>query len=117
MKLNGYFLFDPNDRHNQQKVEVTVYLPKGTILYADKNTRSYHQNYSRQGDILDSGQEKHYLKVIDDDLICIDCSDDIKKLKKDDDETTKVITKKNKEEKNNIKIDSGSIKADTLNNN
>ena len=117
LKLNGYFLFDPNDRHNQQKVEVTVYLPKGTILYADKNTRSYHQNYSRQGDILDSGQEKHYLKVIDDDLICIDCSDDIKKLKKDDDETTKVITKKNKEEKNNIKIDSGSIKADTLNNN
>ncbi len=123
LKLNGYFLFDTNDRHNQQKVEVTVYLPKGVILYADNNTNSYHKNYSNHGDILDQGQEKHYLKVIDDDLICLDCPSDIKKLKKEeeeeeeDEEENKVIINSDgidinvsdDDDKVNIKIDSNGV--------
>ncbi len=124
LKLNGYFLFDTNDRHNQQEVEITVYLPKGVILYADKNTRSYHKNYSRYGDILDQGQEKHYLKVIDDDLICLDCPKSIDKLKnkgKKEDKKSKVIINTNnvdiKLSNKKEKVAKDSIQADSLNKN
>lgn len=122
LKLNGYFLFDPNDRHNQQNVEITVYLPKDVILYVDKNARSYHRNYSNYGDILDSGQEEQYLKVIDDDLICLDCPKDLEDLKSStEDETSKVIINSdgvdinvNGEEENvKVKIDSNGIEVDT----
>lgn len=121
LKLNGYFLFDPNDKHNQQKVVVTLYLPKGVILYADSNTRSYHRNYSNTGDILDQGQEEQYLKVIDDDLICLDCPNDIEKLKKNDDDKNKVTINSNgidiklsdDEEKVKVKIDSNGLQIDT----
>jgi phage shock protein PspC (stress-responsive transcriptional regulator) len=122
LKLNGYFLFDPNTKHNRQKVEITLYLPKGTILYADKNTRSYHRNDSYLGDILDIGQEKQYLKVIDNDLICLDCPSDIKKLKKEEEEEyeeNKVIINSDgininvsdDDDKVNVKIDSDGVKV------
>lgn len=121
LKLNGYFLFDPNDKHNQQKVVVTLYLPKGVILYADSNTRSYHRNYPEKGDILDHGQEEQYLKVIDDDLICLDCPNDIEKLKKNDDDNNKVIINSDgidiklgdEEDKVKVKIDSNGLQIDT----
>lgn len=124
LKLNGYFLFDPSDKHNRQKVEVTLYLPEGTILYADKNTRSYHRNDSYLGDILDVGQEDHYLKVIDDDLICLDCvNDNIKKLKKEeDDEDENKLTinadgvklkLSDDDDKLNLKIDGDGVQIDT----
>ncbi len=126
LKLNGYFLFDPADKHNQQKVEVTVYLPKDVILYVDDNTNSYHRNYSVHGDILKTGQEEHYLKVIDDDLICLDCPNDFEKLKSEDDGgTNKIkidsdgvdINIDNENENLKVKIDSNGIQVNTEDNN
>jgi phage shock protein PspC (stress-responsive transcriptional regulator) len=73
LKLDGYFLFDQEDKFNNQEVEITLYLPEGAIIYADKNTKSFHQNYKSSGDILDSGQEEQYYQVIDEDLQCLDC--------------------------------------------
>jgi hypothetical protein len=122
--LNGYFLFDPSDKHNRQKVEITLYVPEGTILYAHKNTRSYHRNDSHLGDILDVGQEEHYLKVADDDLICLDCANEnIQKLKKeeeDEDENKLTINSdgvklniSDDDDKLNLKIDSDGVQIDT----
>jgi len=73
LKLDGYFLFDPNDKYNEQEVEIILYLPENSIVFADKNTKPFHWNSNRTGDILRSGDEEHYLQVIDDDLKCLDC--------------------------------------------
>ena len=71
--LDGYFLTDATNKFRDQEVEVVLYLPEGSIINIDNNTYSFHTNSSRYRDIIDNGDEEQYLKVIRDDVICIDC--------------------------------------------
>jgi hypothetical protein len=75
LSLNGFFTTDAVNKYREQEVEVVVYLPEGVILFADKNTYSYHRNYSRYGDILDNGDEGHYLLIKREKTYCLDCPD------------------------------------------
>ena len=74
--LDSYLLTDYANKFRDQDIEVVLYLPERSILYADSNTYSFHRNYSSHRDILDNGFEEHYMKVIRNDLICLDCSKD-----------------------------------------
>ena len=71
--LDPYLLTDFENRFSDQYVKITIYLPEGTTVWADDNTYSFHRNTSSYRDILDNGFEEHYLKVIKDDVICLDC--------------------------------------------
>jgi len=73
LKLDSYLITNASNKFSDQNIEVIVYLPEGAIFYADDNTHSFHQNSSYKNDILKSGMEEHYLKVIEDDLECLDC--------------------------------------------
>ena len=44
LTLDSYFTTNISNKYKDQLVEVIVYLPIGSILYADKNTFSYHRN-------------------------------------------------------------------------
>ncbi len=74
--LDNYFTIDRKDKIKNQHVKVTVYLPESSILYADSNTYNYHSNDSRYFDILDHGMEEHFLKIIKNDVVCLDCPKD-----------------------------------------
>ena len=82
--LDGYFTSDSNYGYRDQEVQVTVYLPEGITLYADDNTSSYHRNYESYGDILNSGEEGHFLKVSEDETLCEDCPVDTWEDNEDD---------------------------------
>ncbi|MCT8340923.1 PspC domain-containing protein [Flavobacteriaceae bacterium TK19130] len=71
--LDGFFTTDTKNKFRDQEVTVTVFLPEGSVLVADKNTRSFHSNYSNMGDILDYGKEGHYLRIVEGDVQCLDC--------------------------------------------
>ncbi|NNK82216.1 MAG: PspC domain-containing protein [Flavobacteriaceae bacterium] len=73
LALNSYYLTDAENKYRDQDVTVILYLPEGTTLFADDNTYSFHRNSTHYRDILDNGFEGHYLKVVQDDLICLDC--------------------------------------------
>jgi len=73
--LDGFFTTSFQNKYFDQKVEVTLYLPEGAILFADKNTKSYHRNYSWYEDILENGQETNYLRVEKNQLICLNCKE------------------------------------------
>ncbi len=89
LKLDSFFFVNPDDKFNQQEIEVILYLPEGAIIYADENTKNFHSNSIGSGDILGTGEEEHYYQVIDDDLKCLDCDNSaIKQLKKDKKEIT-----------------------------
>ncbi|WP_191859073.1 PspC domain-containing protein [Hanstruepera ponticola] len=81
--LDGYLTTKIENKFSDQEVEIILYLPEGSTLYADDNTYSFHRNSSYYNDILDNGMEEHYLKVIDDDVICSDCPDENFQLKVD----------------------------------
>ncbi|MDT0295695.1 PspC domain-containing protein [Mesonia ostreae] len=74
--LDGFFTTDFKNKYFSQEVKVTLYLPEGSILFADENTRTYHRNYSRYEDILESGQESNYLVVEKNKLNCFNCDTD-----------------------------------------
>jgi hypothetical protein len=76
LNLNGYFLTNFENKFRDQEIEVVLYLPEGSTLYANDNTYSFHRNSSSYRDILDNGFEEHYMKVINRDLICLDCPKD-----------------------------------------
>ncbi|KAB8155227.1 PspC domain-containing protein [Kordia sp. TARA_039_SRF] len=99
LKLDGYFLFDEEDKHNNQLVEVVLFLPEGAIIYPDKNTRSFHRNSRSSGDILpnNSDTEEHYHQVVDDELECLDCPSSKKERRKKSSQKTADTDKKETE--------------------
>lgn len=91
--LNNYFLVTPERKYNNQEVEITLYLPEGTVIYADENTYYYHRNSDYYGDILENGDEEHYLRVLEDETECIDCPSE--EFQIEDTENGKVIINEN----------------------
>lgn len=64
------------NKFRDQEVQVTLFLPEGSILYADENTGRFHMNSSYYNDILVSGQEEHYLEIRENEAFCGDCPED-----------------------------------------
>ncbi len=111
--LDGFFTTDADNKFRDQEVEVIVYLPEGSIVYADGNTYSFHRNTSYYRDILDNGFEEHYLKVIYNDVICLDCPDE-KRFRMDiKDENSKIKLDEDgleiKDDEVQVRIDSSGI--------
>jgi phage shock protein PspC (stress-responsive transcriptional regulator) len=73
LDLSGILTTDPSNKHREQKVQVTLFLPIGTVLYAADNTYSFHRNTDYYGDILHNGYEEQYLKITREGAECLDC--------------------------------------------
>jgi len=73
LALNAYLTTSVENKYRDQEVKVIVYLPVGTILYANNNTYSFHRNDSYYRDILNNGDEERYLLIEDGDTRCLDC--------------------------------------------
>ena len=73
LTLDGFFLTDIKNKYRNQEIYIILYLPEGSILYAEKNTYSFHRNSSYYRDILDNGDEQQYLLIEDGNTRCTDC--------------------------------------------
>ncbi|AVR46082.1 hypothetical protein C7S20_12915 [Christiangramia fulva] len=74
--LNDFFTTDASYKYRDQEVQVTLFIPVGTVLYAEDNTSSFHRNSSHYDDILISGQEGHFLQIMDGEASCADCPEE-----------------------------------------
>ncbi|MFK7782851.1 PspC domain-containing protein [Psychroserpens sp.] len=121
LELDGYLTTDFENKFRDQEIEVTLYLPEGTILYAEGNTYSYHRNSSYYNDILDNGMEEQYLEITTNGVKCLDCTADeefkVKVDLKDDENGIKIDEDgiEMKTEATSLKIDEGGIKAESVN--
>ncbi|WP_299128771.1 PspC domain-containing protein [uncultured Winogradskyella sp.] len=93
LKLDKYLITDAKNKFSDQEVNVILYLPEGTIIYADKNTRGY-SSYSNN--LLYNVDKNHYVKILNDDTACLDCELDkpnnLENNKGDKSDTTKNTT-------------------------
>ncbi len=103
LELDPFLTTALEHKYRDQYVEVIVYLPAGSVLWADPNTHSYHQNTRAYNDLLDSGYEGHYLRVMDRELKCLDCASDENDDKSSKNEDTQDIKNINIEIQGNIK--------------
>lgn len=92
LELDGFLTTAFANKFRDQEVEVTLYVPEGTVLFADENTNSFHRNYhfssdygnghyeehttfSNNDDILNDGLEGHYLQILNNEIKCLDCAE------------------------------------------
>ncbi|MGY5354826.1 PspC domain-containing protein [Wenyingzhuangia sp. IMCC45467] len=99
--LDSFLSTSIENKYCEQEVEITLYLPKKSLVYNERNTWDYHA----RGSIVNRKLTNHYLKILKDDVECIDCGDDFK---------VEVKTPKVKIDEEGIEIngDEGSLKID-----
>lgn len=85
LELDAFLTTAFENRFREQQVEIILYLPENVILYADKNTASFHSKYLyvneakrliNSGDILIDGLEGYYLEISNNAIRCLDCPED-----------------------------------------
>ena len=74
LSLNNYFLASPEQKFNRQEIQITLFLPEGSVLYADNNTYHFQRFYRRYNNIINRENTNHYLKILKNDAECLDCS-------------------------------------------
>lgn len=75
--LNGYFLSDLKNKFKDQLIDVTVYLPVNSIVYLDASTQTYLNDVDNVQNIFDGDMPKHYYKMTENGLECLDCDPSI----------------------------------------
>lgn len=71
--LDGFFTTDTANKYRDQKIEITIYLPVGTVVYPDENTTSYYSFNSEFKKSSSWDNEAHYYKVLKTKFECLDC--------------------------------------------
>ena len=119
LKLNGYFLTDIKNKFSEQKIYVDLYLPEDQTIYLDKTTRSFLYDISNIQDLYDRDMAKHYFKMTEEGLTCLDCdSFEVNNDSKSDAESfnmkidtdgVRIEINDNNNEKAEVKIDENGI--------
>ena len=92
LKLEAFHTTDVKNKFSEQEVKVVVYLPEGTILYTNTNTSRYQRrSYNNYNSILSNISDGHYLKVLKDDVECLDCVEEIIEEEKEFEEVSTEI--------------------------
>ncbi|MDP2069590.1 MAG: PspC domain-containing protein [Lutibacter sp.] len=75
--LNGYFLSDLKNKFKDQLIDITVYLPVNSVVYLDASTQTYLNDVDNVQNIYDGDMPKHYYKMTENGLECLDCDPNI----------------------------------------
>jgi phage shock protein PspC (stress-responsive transcriptional regulator) len=71
--LNGYFLTDFKNMIKEQEIDITIYVPINAIVYLDGSTRTFLDDVDNIQGIYDRDMPKHYYKMTENGLECLDC--------------------------------------------
>ncbi|MEZ7503744.1 PspC domain-containing protein [Flavobacterium sp. Arc2] len=109
LTLDNYLITDLKNKFRDQEIEVTLYLPEGTLFKTDSSVK----NYDRSNDDffnLHHSSDKYLYKVFDSKVKCLDCPSD-------EDEYNDVSMHIEDDENKTIKITKNgvSITNDTVN--
>ncbi|MBT8244202.1 MAG: PspC domain-containing protein [Winogradskyella sp.] len=98
LQLNRYLSTDVKNKFSEQEIKILVYVPEGTTLFIDKNTWNYQRRYyNNYNSIIADAKSGHFLKVLKNDVECLDCPVEIEK-NEDDNETDSTYLKINSQE-------------------
>lgn len=129
LELDNFLTTAFENKFRDQEVDITLYLPEGTVLFADQNTYNFHRNHYSQSSfrnkntgntrninnntIMMDGMEGHYLQILNKEIKCLDCPDDFE-LDSNDENSRIRIDKEGIKIKNNgnsVEINQDGIKS------
>jgi len=77
LQLDAYHSTPIKNKYSEQEIRIIVHVPEGTVLYTDLNTMRYQRrSYNNYKSIISGTEDGHYLKVIQDDVECLDCTEE-----------------------------------------
>lgn len=92
--LDNYLLTDAVNKFRGQRVELFLYLPKGTLFKADENVQDYDTTNNDFFNLHFSSKDYIY-KVENSKVKCLNCPADENEFKDVEDSTTEIITNEN----------------------
>lgn len=71
--LDGFFTTSPQNKYRDQQIEITVYVPEGTVVFMEENTTSYY-GYNSEFDALSNyDNQAHHFRITKNKTLCLDC--------------------------------------------
>ncbi|AUP80723.1 PspC domain-containing protein [Flavivirga eckloniae] len=71
--LDSYLTTSAENKYSDQEVFVKLYLPEGSIVNFNTNTKSFLNHRTYNGNIVTSADADHYLLITEDGITCLDC--------------------------------------------
>ena len=71
--FDSYLTTDTKNKFSDQEVVITLYLPEGTIIKCNENSKTFFYYHNYNGTIITHNDANHYLKILEDDIECLDC--------------------------------------------
>ena len=84
LMLDGFFITDISNKYRDQQIEITLYLPEGTVIHPEENTASYSRFNSELSEIKNWNNEVHYFKISKNNFECLDCDTSAQTIQKTD---------------------------------
>ncbi|WNH11516.1 hypothetical protein [Thalassobellus suaedae] len=113
--LNSYLTTNPENKFSDQDVNVILNLPENTIIKFNNNTKSYLISRKYDWNLTTRKDVNHYLRILENDIECLDCPVEEKENFKVEVNTPEVKINENgieiNSDENTIKIDRNGIKA------
>ncbi len=97
--LDNFLTTNPENKFSDQEVNIILYLPENSVVNFNNNTKRnlYYKKYT--GNLVSSKNVNHYLKILDNDIKCLDCP-----IEEDEDFKVEVNTPRVKINDNGIEI-------------
>lgn len=73
LMLDGFFITDTENKYRDQQIEITIYLPEGTVIYSDENVNSFYNYSSNFSELSDYDNDAHYYRILKNEYECLDC--------------------------------------------
>ncbi|PWH83266.1 hypothetical protein DIS18_01560 [Algibacter marinivivus] len=112
--LNSYLTTSPENKFSDQKVDILLYLPENSIAYFNNSTENSLHYRTYDGNIVSRDDTNHYLKILYDNVECLDCPEEDFDVRVD---TPNLKINDNgieiKSDDTHIKIDENGIKAES----
>ncbi len=75
LQLDGFFITDTSNKYRDQQIDITVYVPEGTIIYSEENTTSYYGFNSDFSELTNWDNDAHYFRILKNTPECLDCKE------------------------------------------
>jgi phage shock protein PspC (stress-responsive transcriptional regulator) len=102
--LDAYFLSEYKNLWKDEEIQVTFYVPEGVTVYFDNSTKNFLYRVDNTGDIYDKDMAEHHFKMLEDNLTCTDCDEEIEEIEEVTEQEVEIIEKEIIKEKSTKEV-------------
>ena len=75
LELNGFFTTNTENKFRDQQIEITIFVPEGTVIFSEENAVSYYSFDSDFNELSNWDNQAHYFRILKTKAECLDCSE------------------------------------------